>query len=63
MEIDIDFDCLREDLKSYFGTASFYFPPAMMDLIDVDSCSDMELLNLIKNTPYNLDDYINDKSL
>lgn len=63
MELDIDFDRLRDDLKSYFGTASFYYPPAMMDLIDVDWCRDIELLDLIKNTPYDLSDYVNDKSI
>ena len=65
MEIDIndiDFDSLRNDLRDYFGSATPMFPMAIVDVIDVDSASDIELLNIINKTTLNIMDYIKDYS-
>ena len=61
MEIDIDdidFDSLRDDLKDYFGTATGVFPIAMADVVNVDTLSDIELLNVINRTNLDITDYI-----
>lgn len=66
MEIDIDdidFDSLRDDLRDYFGSATPYFPFAMVDVINVDSCSDLELLNIINQTNLNIMDYVHTKRM
>ena len=65
MEIDIndiDFDSLRNDLRDYFGSATPAFPMAIIDVIDVENASDIELLNIINNTTLNIMDYIKDYS-
>ena len=62
MEIDIndiDFDSLREDLINYFGTASTSFPMAMVDVVNIQSASNIELLNILNNTTLDINDYIN----
>ena len=66
MEIDIndiDFVSLRNDLIDYFGMATPYNPIAMADVVNVESASDMELLNIINNTDLNLLDYVHGDSL
>ena len=62
MEIDIndiDFDSLRNDLINYFGTARSNYPVAIVDVINVESASDIELLNIINSTDLNIFNYIN----
>lgn len=45
MEITIDIDMLREDLKNYYGTAACnVFPAAMMDVWEIDRMSDEEVV-------------------
>ena len=64
MEIDIndiDFISLRNDLKNYFGTATPYYQVAIMDVINIDMVSDIELLNIIQKTDLNIFDYIKTK--
>ena len=61
MEIDIndiDFDSLRDDLRDYYGTAICSSPFAMADLVNVDSVSDIDLLNLINDTNLDIRNYI-----
>ena len=57
MEIIIDVDALREDLKTYYGTAMEYNPVAMMDLIKVEQASDNEIVKIAKDNHFNLYDY------
>ena len=57
MEITIDVDELREDLKTFYGTAMQYNPQAVMDLIRVEQASDYEIVNIAKDTGINLYDY------
>ena len=62
MEIDIndiDFDLLRNDLIDYFGSATAIYHVATMDVINVETASDIELLNIINQTTLNIYDYIN----
>ena len=57
MEIDIndiDFDSLRNDLKDYFGSATPFIPFAYSDVVNVDLCTDIDLLNLINQTDLNI---------
>ena len=57
MEINIDVDELREDLKTYYGTAMQYYPQAMMDLIKVEQASDSEIVQIAQDNGINLYDY------
>ncbi len=61
MEIDIndiDFDSLRDDLRDYYGAAVSSSPFAMADVVNVDSASDIDLLNIINNTSLDIRNYI-----
>ncbi len=55
--MDIDFDLLRDDLINYFGTAIYYNPLAQIDLINVSSCSDNELIKIAINNNFDLARY------
>ena len=57
MEITIDVDALREDLKDYYGIAREYNPAAVMDLIRVEQASDREIVNIALDNNFNLYDY------
>ena len=57
MEITIDVDALREDLKDYYGTAMQYEPAAVMDLIKVEQASDNEVVKIAQDNHFNLFDY------
>lgn len=66
MEIDIndiDFVSLRRDLLDYYGTAVSSSPFAMSDVVNVETASDMELLNIVNNTSLDITDYISGESL
>lgn len=56
--MNIDIERLREDLINYFGTASFYNPIAMMDLVNVESASDKEVIQIAIQNGFDLDRYI-----
>ena len=59
MEIDIngiDVDRLRQDLIDYFGTALMN-EYAMVDLINVETCSDYELIKVAIKYRFNLNNY------
>lgn len=53
----IDVDDLRRDLVNYFGTASFYNPVAMMDVIDVERASDEEVVEIALRNGFDLSKY------
>ena len=66
MEIDIndiDFVSLRRDLIDYYGTAVSSSPFAMSDVVNVETASDMELLNIINDTSLDITNYISGESL
>lgn len=56
-KLTIDVDSLREDLKTYYGTAREYNPAAVIDLIKVEEASDEEIINIAKDNNINLYDY------
>lgn len=59
MDYEIDIDRLREDLEDYYGTAMFGASPlAVMDLVEVDSASDEELIKMARKLRIDLDKYI-----
>lgn len=55
--MNIDIERLREDLTSYFGTASFYNKPAMIDLINIQNASDEEVIKIAIENGFNLERY------
>ena len=54
---NIDIEKLRNDLINYFGTASFYNPTAMMDLIKIEKASDEEVINIAIQNNFDLSRY------
>jgi len=55
--MNIDFDKLREDLIDYFGTAMGTFPIAVMNVAEVESASDKELIRIAAKNGFDLKDY------
>ena len=53
----IDFESLREDLLTYYGTAMEESPMAMIEVIEVEEASENELLEMARNIGFNLDAY------
>ena len=54
----IDSEQLRKDLKDYFGTAMFGGSPlAMMDMVQVESASEDELVEIAKRNGFDITDY------
>ncbi len=58
---NIDIEKLRNDLINYFGTASFYNPTAMMDLIEIEKVSDEKVINIAIQNGFDLSRYQIDK--
>jgi hypothetical protein len=57
-DMHIDNDKLRKDLKDYFGTAMFGGSPlAMMDMVQVESASEDELVEIAKRNGFDITDY------
>ena len=55
---DYDIDSIRDDLEDYFGTAMVNSSPfAMVDLIDLSTKSDYEILSMAINMGINIDNY------
>ena len=57
MEITIDVDKLRQDLINYFGSAMMYNPQAVIELSEVESASDEEVVRIALRNGFNLKDY------
>ena len=55
--MNIDFDKLREDLIDYFGTAMGTSPIAVMNVAEVESASDRELIRIAAQNGFDLSDY------
>ena len=59
MEVEIDIDRLRRDMKDYYGTAMFNASPmAVLDLSRVEWASDMEIVEMAQKNGVDLSDYI-----
>ena len=59
MEVEIDIDRLRRDMKDYYGTAMFNASPmAVMDLSRVERASDMEIVEMAQKNGIDLSDYV-----
>ena len=59
MEVEIDIDRLRRDMKDYYGTAMFNASPmAVLDLSRVERASDMEIIEMAQKNGVDLSDYI-----
>lgn len=56
--MNIDVETLRQDLIDYFGTATFVFPVAIMDVIEVENADYTKLIEIAKRNGFNLDNYI-----
>ena len=55
--VDYNFNKLRKDLVSYFGTASNYFPSAQQDIANVENGTPEEVLQIAQHNRINLDKY------
>ncbi len=53
----IDVDALRNDLINYFGTALFYNPNAMMELIEVEKASDEQIVQIAIQKGFDINMY------
>ena len=59
MEVTIDIDRLRRDMKDYYGTAMFNASPmAVIDLSRIERASDMEIVEEAQKAGVDLTDYI-----
>lgn len=58
-EPEIDFEQIKSYFEDYYGTAVYSrFPVAIMDVFDVQSASDEELLELAEMHRLNLNHYL-----
>lgn len=55
--VDYDFNKLRKDLVSYFGTASNFFPSAQQDIVNVNNGTPEEVLEIAKYNRIDLEKY------
>ena len=56
---EIDFERLREDLVDYFGSAMFAgFPAAVIDVTQVETASNEQLIQIAQQNGFNLNNYI-----
>jgi hypothetical protein len=53
----IDIDKLREDLINYYGSATPYYPMAIMDISRIESASPEELVNIALENHFDLSEY------
>ena len=53
----INIENLREDLISYFGTAIYYNPMAIMELEKVKKANDEELIRIAERNNFNIERY------
>ena len=59
MEVTIDIDRLRRDMKDYYGTAMFNASPmAVIDLSRIERASDMDIVKEAQKAGVDLTDYI-----
>lgn len=59
MEYEIDVNRLRRDLMDYFGTAMFNASPmAVVDLAEIESASDMQIIEIAQENGVDLRKYI-----
>lgn len=57
-EINIDIESLRRDLINYFGAATFLYPVAIMNVIEVENADCYKLIEIAKSNGFDLNDYI-----
>lgn len=55
--MDIDYEKLREDLVDYFGSAMGIFPAAIMEVVKIESASNLELIEIARQNGFDLSDY------
>ena len=59
MEVTIDVDRLRRDIKDYYGTAMFNTSPiSVMDLSQIERASDLEIIEIAQRNGIDISDYI-----
>lgn len=59
MEVTIDVDRLRRDIKDYYGTAMFNASPiSVMDLSQIERASDLEIIEIAQRNGIDISDYI-----
>lgn len=58
MDVNIDYDKLRKDLIDYYGTAMSFNPIALMELSEVEHCSNQKLIEIALKNRFDLSKYI-----
>lgn len=53
----IDVDKLRQDLIDYYGSATPYYPQAIMDISRIENASPEELVNIALENNFDLEEY------
>ena len=59
--MDIDLECLREDLINYFDTTLTYNKMAIIHIIEVENCSDDKLIYIAIQNGFDLNNYTSTK--
>ena len=58
-EMNLDYRRLRDDLENYFGTAiTNGYKQAIIDLVQVQTCPPMDLVQIAQNYGFDLNEYI-----
>ena len=57
MNIEIDYERLRNDLISYYGTAMSYNPMAVIELSKIENASNSNLVQIAIKNGFNIYDY------
>lgn len=56
--MNIDLEKLREDLIDYFGTAMGAFPIAVMNVAEVETATERELIRIATKNGFDLSEYV-----
>lgn len=57
MKSNIDYEKLKKDLTIYYGTASPFYPVAIMKVFEIDKMDNKDLIEEAINCKFNLDKY------
>ena len=55
--MEIDYECLRNDLLCYFGGATKLYPMAIIDYCKVENATNNELIEIATNNGFDISNY------
>ena len=59
--MEIDIEKLRDDLRDYFLSATFYNQYAYADVIEIENAHPFKLIKIATENGFNLNDYVVNK--